>query len=127
MDKIARDNLVPMSKEELKLRGLKNIRKARFIQLHYADGIGNEHTLIGDENQSRSFGNMAEKWPEYINRNLGIEYINAKNKILKNRFFAEENRDRFYKHLSDIANALEIDWGDGDFPIDKVLDRIKNK
>ena len=42
--------------------------------------------------------------------------------VLKN---AEDNRDRFLEHLEKIAFYLEIDWWDGDFPIDEVLEKIK--
>jgi hypothetical protein len=79
MDKTTIKNLVPMSREELKIRGLKNIRRANgFRQLHYVDGLGNEVTLIGDENDSQSFGMMSEKWLEYMKHNLNISYINQK-------------------------------------------------
>jgi hypothetical protein len=79
MDKFAVQNLVPMSKEDCKLRGVKNIRRKNgFRQLLYVDGLGNIAILMGDENKSESFGNQAKKWPEYMERNLSIKYINQK-------------------------------------------------
>ena len=126
MDKWTVLNLVPMSKEELNVRGFKNIRRQNgFKQLHYVDGIGEEYTLIGDENESQSFGNMAEKWPEYMKKNLAIDYINEKQRILKKRWIAEENQNRFQENLDKIAYALNIDWWDGDFPIEEVFEKIK--
>jgi len=44
--------------------------------------------------------------------------------VLKN---AEDNRDRFQEHLDKIAYTLDIDWWDGDFPIDEVLEKIKKE
>jgi hypothetical protein len=78
MNKITIKNLVPMSREELKIRGLKNHRTKNVLQLIYVDGLGHLEMLLGKENESELFGNMAKKWPEYIKHNLNIKYINEK-------------------------------------------------
>jgi hypothetical protein len=76
-----------MSKEELKMRGFKNIRRKNgFIQLHYIDGFGNDKILIDKENER--FG-MAEAWPEYILHNLGVSYINQKRNQLDEEICSE--------------------------------------
>ena len=46
------------------------------------------------------------------------------NERIKRAEWAEDNRDRFIKHLDTIASFLEIGWWDGDFPIDEVLNAI---
>ena len=82
MNNITRESLVPMSREELKIRGLKNHRTKNILQLIYVDGLGKLEMLLGKENYSELFGNMAEKWPEYMKHNLNIKYINEKRKSL---------------------------------------------
>ncbi len=133
MNKITLKNLVPMSKEELKIRGLKNIRRNNgFCQLHYIDGFGNDEILIEGENES--FG-MKESWSEYMKKNLGIVYINQKRIQLNQKdeikhlridlTNSKNNSNRFQNYLTTIVTALGIDWWDGDFPIGDVLEKIK--
>ena len=48
------------------------------------------------------------------------------NDLLKKLKNAEDNRDRFQEHLDKIAFTLDIDWWDGDFPIEEVISKIKS-
>jgi len=69
-------HLVPMSREELKLRGRKNTRRrdSGLRQLWWLDGLGNAYMLLGSE--MARFG-LTEKWPRCLNANYGIKAINA--------------------------------------------------
>jgi hypothetical protein len=44
--------------------------------------------------------------------------------LLEEKINAENNRDRFMDHLNSIADALDLGWTDGDFPIEDVLSFI---
>jgi hypothetical protein len=64
----------------------------------------------------------SKKWEEKIfHEGISAMEIWA---LIKDLKFAEENRDRFYKHLETIAYAFRLDWWDGDFPIADVLRRL---
>jgi len=73
--------LVPMSKEELKVRGLKNYRSKGIVQLIYVDGLGNYCVLIGKEHEKFD---MFPFWAEYAKKDLSIKYINNKKSSLTN-------------------------------------------
>ena len=68
-------DLVPMSMEELKMRGWANSRANGIKQLWYVDGLGNTYLLLGDEHEKAG---MSKEWPEYMKHNYGIKYINKK-------------------------------------------------
>ena len=39
---------------------------------------------------------------------------------------ANQNINRFIKALDKIAKELNIEWHDGDFPIDEAMEKLKN-
>jgi len=75
------NNLVPMSREELKMRGLHNTRTNNILQLFYIDGLGEIEMLLGKENDKFD---MSELWPEYMKHDLNIKYINGKGQKKRN-------------------------------------------
>jgi hypothetical protein len=85
---------------------------------------------IDDAIQPRWFRNTDGHWLcMFCNAILGNEHakdclaITAKKELADLRL----NKERFFQHLDKIAYALNIDWWDGDFPIDEVFEKIKNE
>jgi hypothetical protein len=66
------------------------------------------------------------KWKEVVEyqKYTGFSGI-LFNDLLEDLRNAENNRDRFQGHLDTILYHMNIDWWDGEFPIEEVLELIK--
>ena len=72
-DRFKNAQLVPMSKEQLKLEGVKNFRRANLRQLWFVDGLGNTYLLVTSEIELLG---LDIRWPWYMKANWGIKQIN---------------------------------------------------
>lgn len=62
-----------------------------------------------------------EFWNEYQLQVMDNRNLASDNKIL------QHNMNRYQSALSDIADFLNIEWWEGEFPFDEVIEAIKNR
>lgn len=73
IQRFAKDDLVPMSIEELKLNHYHNRRTNKIMQLWFVDQSGNHYLFIESEIKALK---LNDKYPFYIKTNFGIKKIN---------------------------------------------------
>jgi len=66
-------NLVPMSTEDMRMRGYRNSRRADLLDLWFVDASGEAYGLVRREVLGAG---LDERWPEYMEHNYGIKQIN---------------------------------------------------
>jgi hypothetical protein len=56
---------------------------------------------------------------------LAQEYmISEYESLVKDYTYAVSNRDRFLDYLIEVADYLDVDWWDGEFPLEEVKQKI---
>jgi hypothetical protein len=93
------DQIVPMSKEDMKMRGLRNARHKdiRPVSLWFIDASGNKIGLTSSNlNSETSRLRLDFIWPEYIKKDLKIREINEMRK--------DEYRQERIKYSLDNVN-----------------------
>jgi hypothetical protein len=67
------EQVVPMSSEDMKLRGVRNARHHGLLNLWFVDGTGMDYFFV--ESEIRAAG-LDVDWPEYMKHDFGIKRIN---------------------------------------------------